>query len=196
MDKIVYHGSSNGNIEELVPHKSTHRENCIYATDERAVALLFMSKGKGDLDHLISSENDQLIYVERREGIIKEQLEGVSGYLYELDGSTFDHYDFLWNKEVISYESSIKPLSKTFIPDIYAEILKEEEKGNIKIYHYPDRPSYIPLDNSDLVDKYIKYERFGNRGNIDKLLKIYPEFASLVEEKLAEEPIENKSIRR
>lgn len=195
MDKIVYHGSSHGDIEELVANKSTHQIKCIYATEERVVSLLFMGKGKGDLDHSIGSEKGKLTFVERREGVIASEFQNVGGYLYELDGSTFNHYDFLWNKEVISYEPSIKPLSKTFIPDIYAEILKEEEKGNIKIYHYPDRPERIPLDNSDLVDRYIKYEKDGITGSIKKLLSVYPEFTSLVEEKLNSENEEIKTAK-
>lgn len=193
MKNIVYHGSSYGDIEELVAKKSTHQIKCIYATEERAVSLLFMGNGKGDLDHSISSENGQLTFVERREGVIASEFQNVGGYLYELDGTTFNHYDFLWDKEVISYETSIKPLSKTFIPDIYAEILKEEEKGNIKIYRYPNRPERIPLDNSDLVEKYIKHEKDGLTGSIKKLLSVYPEFASLVEEKLNSENNEIKS---
>lgn len=188
MQKHVYHGSSNGDIKELLPHISTHQKKCIYATDERIVALLFMSKGKGDLDHSIGSDNknSQLMYVERREGVLKQKYQNVSGYLYELDGSSFNHYDFLWDREVISYEDSIIPLSKTFIPDIYEEILKEEELGNIKIYHYPDRPSRIPLDNSDLIEKYIRFEEMGNTGSIDRLLKTYPEFSERVNQILSE----------
>ena len=42
MNDIVYHGSNNGNIKELVAHTSTHQKKCIYATPYRIVALLFI----------------------------------------------------------------------------------------------------------------------------------------------------------
>ena len=42
----------------------------------------------------------------------------------------------------------------------------------------------MPLDNSDLIDKYINFENQGIVGAIDKLLQIYPEFVSLVQDKL------------
>lgn len=187
MDKIVYHGSNKGDIEELLPHKSTHRIFCIYAAENRVVPLLFMSRGNGDLDHRISVEDGILTFVERREGILKTRFSGVGGYLYELDGASFNHYDYLWDEEVISFAPSIKPLKKTYIPDIYEEILKEEEKGNIKIYHYPDRPGNMPMDNSDLIDKYIGYQKKGIPNAIERLLKIYPEFEPYVKEKLNKE---------
>ncbi len=194
MEGIVYHGSKNGNIKELVAHKSTHQIECIYASASKVVPLLFISRGNCDLDRYVSFQNGNLVFVERREGIFKEQLAGVPGYLYELDGSTFEHYNFLWGEEVISYEKSIKPLRKTLIPDIYEEILKAEENGLIKVYHYPNRPENLPLDNSDLIDKYIKYENSGLKGSIDSLLKIYPEFEMAVQERLSETNVKGKSL--
>ena len=50
MEKIVYHGSHNGNIEIIKAHVSTHQKKCIYATDNKVIAMLFMNKGMGDLD--------------------------------------------------------------------------------------------------------------------------------------------------
>lgn len=93
MDKIVYHGSPNGNIEVLKSHKSTHQKDCIYATDNVVVALLFMGRGNGDLDKRLSNVNGKPELVERRPGVL-ETLYDKEGYLYELDGSTFSHYDY------------------------------------------------------------------------------------------------------
>ena len=158
MKDIVYHGSPNGDITELKPRKSTHQKECIYASDNKTIALLFMGKGKGDLDTEIGFYDGELILVERRLGILKT-LYDKPGYLYELDGST---------------------------PNILNAIEEEEDRGNIKIYRYPDRPESIPLDNSDLIDKYIRFEKSGLTGAIDDLLEIYPEFKEQVEEKLKE----------
>ena len=180
---IVYHGSQNSNIQEIVAHKSTHQKECIYATDNKVVALLFMGRGNGDLDTRISNINGKPELVERREGVLKK-LYDKEGYLYELDGSSFNHYDFLWSLEVISFEKSIIPLRKTLYPNILETLKEEEQKGNIVIYRYPNRPKDMPLDNSDLIDKYICFEKQGITGAIDKLLQIYPEFTSLVQDKI------------
>lgn len=180
---IVYHGSPNSNIKKIVAHKSTHQKECIYATDNKVVALIFMGRGNGDLDTRISNKNGKLELVERRKGVLKK-LYDKEGYLYELDGSSFNHYDFLWSLEVISFEKSIIPLRKTLYPNILETLKEEEQKGNIKIYRYPNRPKDLPLDNSDLIDKYIGFEKRGITGAIDKLLQIYPEFVSLVQDKI------------
>ena len=183
IQNIVYHGSPNSNMKEIVAHKSTHQKECIYATDNKVVALLFMGHGNGDLDTRIFNINGKPELVERREGILKK-LYDKEGYLYELDGSSFSHYDYLWSLEVISFEKSIIPLRKIFYPNILEALKEEEQKGNIIIYRYPNRPKDMPLDNSDLIDKYINFENQGIVGAIDKLLQIYPEFVSLVQDKL------------
>lgn len=175
MKKIVYHGSSNGDIEVLEAHKSTHQKSCIYATDNKVVALLFACKGNGDLDTRISNVNGKPELIERRPNVLNG-LYNKSGFLYELDGSTFNHYDYLWSLEVISFENAIKPLNKIYYPNILDAIIEEEKKGNLILYRYPNRPLDVPLDNSDLIEKYIKFEEEGLTGAISMLLNIYPEF--------------------
>lgn len=182
-NKIVYHGSPNGDIEYLVARKSTHQKECIYATNNKTVALLFMGKGNGDLDTKISTVNGRLELVERRKNVLND-LYNHDGYLYELDGATFTHYDYLWSLEVISFEKRIKPFKKNYCKNILAAILEEEEKGNIKVYKYPDRPSNVPLDNSDLIDKFIDFENKGLHGALDHMLSIYPEFKEEVLKKI------------
>ena len=179
--KIVYHGSDQGNLETINAHTSTHQKECIYATPDQTVAYLFMGKGKGDLDTMIATINGELTLVERRPGILNK-FYNKDGYLYELDGSNFAHYDYLWIKEVISFELSIKPLRKIYIPNILEELNKREKEGKIKIYRYPDRPKNVPLDNSDLIEKYIMFEQQGLTGAINDLLEIYPEFKDKVNE--------------
>lgn len=181
MNKIVYHGSPNGNIKLLKANKSTHQKNCIYATDSKVVAFLFMGKGNGDLDIRLSSVDGKPELVERRPGVL-EQLYNKEGYLYELDGLTFNHYDYLWSLEVISFENEIKPRNKTYYQNILNAIIEEEKEGNIIIYRYPNRPKNVPLDNSDLIEKYISFENKGLTGAVSDLLSIYPEFQGRVEE--------------
>lgn len=175
MEKVVYHGSPNRNITELNANKSTHNIRCIYATDNKTIAKLFMSRGRGDLDFVIGT-NDGIPYiVERRDGVLKE-VYNREGYLYEVDGTTFDHYDFLWEPEVISKEETIKTNNCTHYPNVLEELNREAKNGNLIIYGYPNRPKNVPLDNSDLIDRYIRFDNNGNHRAIDSLLSVYPEF--------------------
>lgn len=181
---IVYHGSEQ-DLDIIISHKSTHQRECIYGTSEKVVSLLFMGKGKGDLDTMIATMDNNLILVERRKGILNK-IYNKSGYLYELDASSFNHYDYLWSKEMISFENSLTPLNKIYYANILEAINEEEKKGNIIVYRYPNRPKNVPLDNSDLIDKYIEFENKGLTGAINDLLEIYPEFAEIVKEKMNE----------
>ena len=193
MEGTVYHGSPNGNIEVLTAHESTHQKKCIYATDKKVVALAFMGKGNGDLDTRFGVSNGSLELIERREGVLNK-LYNKEGYLYELDGETFEHYEDLWSQEVISLEQEIKPLNKTYFPNILNALEEEERKGNITIYRYPSRPNNMPLDNSDLIEKYISFEEKGIKWSISKLLSIYPEFTDEAEKIMQER--QSSNLRR
>ena len=183
MSKLVYHGSPNGNIEIIKAQLGTHQKKCIYATDNKIIAMLFMNRGMGDLDTIKEYDDGLPILIERRQGVL-EKIYNTSGYIYELDGSSFKHYDYLWKPEVISFESGIKPIKKTYYDNILKALNEEAENGNIKIYKYPNRPNHIPLNNSDLIDRYINFELNGIKGAINSLLTVYPEFESIVAEKL------------
>ena len=86
---------------------------------------------------------------------------------------------------MISFETSIEPLSITHIPNILDALEQKEKEGSLKIYRYPERPKNVPLDNSDLIDKYIRFEKQGLTGAIDDLLEVYPEFREEVEKRIA-----------
>ncbi len=195
MEGILYHGSSNSDLEELKPHRSTHQKNCIYATPSKAVALLFIGKGEGDLDTRISSVDGKPELIERREGVFAS-LYNCDGYIYEIDASTFEHYDYLWSLEVISFESSIKPLRKIYIPNVWEAIEEQERLGNLTIMRYPNRPKSVPLDNSDLIEKYIRFEKSGLKGAVGDLLRIYPEFAEEVGKQYPEFFEENNNKKK
>ncbi len=183
MNNIVYHGSDNGNLEIIRANISTHQKKCIYASENKVVAMLFMGKGMGDLDTVKLYDNEIPILVERREGLL-EKIYNKPGYIYVLDATTFNHYEYLWEPEVISFEKALKPIKKVYYDNILNALIKEERNGNIKIYRYPNRPNYIPLDNSDLIDRYISFEKQGIEHAVDNLLEVYPEFKDKVLEKL------------
>ena len=180
MNDIVYHGSPNPYLTKITANISTHQKKCIYATRKLVVALTFMGKGNGDLDTALSSVDGNIVLVERREGVLKS-LYDKDGYVYVLDGSTFSSYDYLWKEELISFEPSIDIKEKIYYPNILNALIEEEKKGNITIYRYPNKPSYIPMDNSDLINKYIKYEENGHIGSIERLLSLYPEFKDKIQ---------------
>ena len=68
-----------------------------------------------------------------------------------------------------------------YIENIYDELIKLDKEGLIKLYLYPNRPDYVPIDNSDLIPKdnsdlIPKVLRWYKNGfNINNFYNIYPE---------------------
>ena len=42
------------------------------------------------------------------------------------------------------------------------------------IYKYPDKPDFIPKDDSDLVEEYVNLELSGFEGAADRLVELFP----------------------
>lgn len=182
MIEKVYYGSLKEDMSILKAHLSIYGKECIYATDNMAVAMMFMGKGNGDLDTVKIYDRGMPILVERRPGVL-EKLYNKSGYVYELPSDTFKHYDYLWIPEVVSFEKEIVPIKKEYHENILKSLEELSNDGLLQIYKYPNRPDYIPLDNSDLIEKYIKLKNQGIVGALSLFLRIYPEFKEEVSEK-------------
>ena len=64
-------------------------------------------------------------------------------------------------------------LHEEHIDNVFEKLKELNNNGELKLYLYPNRPSFLPKDNSDLVPKVIRWK---NRGiNIDQFFKLYPE---------------------
>ena len=179
----VYHGSNIGNITKFEKRESTHGFPCIYASVSEVIALIYASRAHGDINFFVALDsNGNLYMVERREGLFNKYYNR-EGYIYELDGSTFNHYDYLWDGEVISTDDvTIKNVRH--VENILEELKECAKEGKITLYKYPSRPSLIPQDNSDLIDKYMNYYNSGFTDALDILLKYYPEFKDDIDKRL------------
>lgn len=169
----VYHGSHTSNLDTIKPNKSTHGKEWVYASPSRAAATIFLSPMHSDYFYYLAGDgiNYELILVERKEGMFKN-IFNYDGYIYKLDASNFKSRVTSWSAEVVS-EKEEKVLDTIYIPNIYDELIKLSEEGKLKLYLYPNRPSYVPLDNSDLIPKVLRWQEHGL--NVDMFFQIYPE---------------------
>ena len=186
MEEYVYHGSSNGDLKVLKPQKSTHLKNYVYATESPIIALIFAAENHGDLSFDLTLKNNKIILTERRKDAFA--IYNKAGYLYTLKKDNFKKLDNIWEGEVVS-EKEEKIISCKYIPNILQKLEEYADKKEIVIYRYPNKPDFIPKDDSDLVDKYIKFEKMGHKGAIDTLLFAFPNLKEKVFNKL-EEPNE------
>ena len=76
-------------------------------------------------------------------------------------------------KESQVSDTDEKVISSEYIENIYDELIKLDKEGLIKLYLYPNRPDYVPIDNSDLIPKVLRWYKKGF--NINNFYNIYPE---------------------
>lgn len=169
----VYHGSRVPNLKVISKHKSTHMKEWVYACHSKAIATIFLSKQGNDLFYSLSGDgkNYPVILVERKPDMFKK-IFNCSGYIYKLDASNFKENETGWSAELVS-ESDEKVLTSEYIENVYEELIKLDKEGLIKLYLYPNRPDYVPKDNSDLIPKVLRW--YKNGFNINSFYTIYPE---------------------
>ena len=117
------------------------------------------------------TKESPFILVERKEGMFKK-IFNLSGSLYSLSNKNFLSNKTGWSAEVISeYDEDV--IKEENIDNVYDKLIDLNNQKELILYLYPDRPSFIPLDNSDLIPKVKKWKKSGF--DIDNFFKIYPE---------------------
>lgn len=171
----IYHGSRTSGLKIIKKHISTHQKECVYAVDSEVIAMLFCHNENchGDYDINISIQNGIPTLVERWPGIL-EKIYRSNASLYKLDSKNFNHYDYLWQPEVISFFDE-PVLEEIPVPDVLEKLRTYQKEGRLVIYDYPSRPAGIPLDNSDLIERAEKFEKMGIKGAKEELFKLYPQ---------------------
>ena len=172
--KYVYHGSSQQGLKIIKKNKSTHDKPWVYATLSKAISTIFISNKGSDLYYYLSgdgTENNPVILVERKEGMFKD-IFNISGSIYTLNGKNFIWGKTGWSAEVVS-EFDEDVVNEEHIDNVFEKLKELNDKGELQLYIYPNRPTFIPKDNSDLIPKVISWEKRGI--NIDQFFKLYPE---------------------
>lgn len=173
----VYHGSSVPDLKLIKKHKSTRMKEWVYACYSKAISIVFISKDGSDLFFSLSwnEKNYPIELVERKHGMFKK-IFNCSGYIYKLDASNFKENQTGWSAEVVS-DKDEKVVSSEYIENIYDELIKLDKEGLLKLYLYPNRPDYVPIDNSDLIPKVLRW--YKNGYDVNNFYNIYPELKDI-----------------
>lgn len=147
----------------------------VYACASKAISTIFLSQLGNDLYYSLSGDgiNYPVELVERKSGMFKE-IFNCSGYIYKLDASNFKSGQTGWSAEYVSdRDEEVLESLYLYVENVYEELIKLNKEGLIKLYLYPERPSRIPQDNSDLIPKVIKWQK--NGFDVNKFYELYPE---------------------
>lgn len=184
----VYHGSKVQGLKEIKRNNSSHQRNWVYGTFSKATATIFINNDGGDFYYSLSSNGsleEQIILTERKEGMF-ENIFNLSGSIYTLNSDNFQRGKTSWSAEVVS-EFDEPVINEEYIENILEKLIELDKQGEIKLYFYPNRPDFIPLDNSDLIPKVIKLHNQGFKGTLKGFLSLYPELSDKLNEQLQNE---------
>lgn len=179
-DEYVYHGSSRHHLKELRPSISRHGVNWIYATPFLAVATSFMIEAN-DFDFIFTF-NDEGIYsiVERYKGALN--LYHREGSIYTLPSNDFLSHQTPSELEVVNSQP-VRVLEELYVDDILQFLVYLEGKGQLKLYHYPHRPSHVPIDDRDLIDIALSWKKANMFGVEKQFFRLHPHLKERYTEK-------------
>ncbi len=153
--EYVYHGSKIHNIKEIIPHESMHG-NFVYATPDKTISIVMASRCGDDSVYYFGRNDKTKPYdlVERVPGAFDKMFSNDFS-LYYLDANDFKNIHTGFN-EVVS-DHSVKVLKEELYENLFDAVINLANEGLINIYRYPDRPEYIPKDDTDIIDKLGHY---------------------------------------
>lgn len=175
----LYRGTKIAGLKEMKPRLVNHDKPYVYATTDKIEAIIYSVKG-GNLNYTNIygyDDNGSRCLIERKENCL-EEIYNVEGRYYIVDETNFEKHDELGvgENEYVS-ELPVKVLEEITIPNVWEYFKELEEKGNLKIYRYPNRPKSYPSDDSDLIE--CATMMYTQMGDIDMafglLLKHHPE---------------------
>jgi len=174
--EYVYHGSKIKGLEKIIKRSSTHQKEWVYASLSKVAAITFIRNCSG-LFHCYldgsGTKESPIILVERKAGMFNKMF-NLSGSLYTLSSAGFENGKTEWDGEVVSeHEEAV--LSEEHIDNVLNKLAELMSNNEVKLYYYPDRPKFIPIDNSDLIPLVIDLYKKGFDRIIDEFLQIYPE---------------------
>lgn len=111
--------------------------------------------------------------------------ENKSGSLYKLSSKGFLENKTSWKDEVVK-EGGVKVLDEMKFKNALEGIKKLDQAKRLKIYYYPERPSCVPKDDSDIIEKAIIWTRQGIPRQKEIFLHYHPKLKEALEKRLLE----------
>lgn len=153
---MLYHVSKTPGLKVLKPQASTHGVPYVYAVENLVTGLLFGAK-HDDFYFFIATENGVPLLMECYPGALREVYEGKSCAVYEIAETGFQRGKTTWSAELVS-ELETPILREISVPNLYARLLEEEQKGRLIVRRYEDTVAYKHLVSEHIADRLIRFD--------------------------------------
>lgn len=132
---MLYHGSIFGGLQVIKANSLSHTsgKQVAYFTEDRCYALVCCRDKGENFVTMGLREDGKQHYFERFPHQLEVLYGGKRGYLYSVDHPLQKKTGHTWESE-----SDVPVCRCEVIEDIYSQILKEEEMGNLIIHRYSE----------------------------------------------------------
>jgi hypothetical protein len=177
MQSDVYHCSSRRIWGPLKPFSGSHGVPYLYAARDRLMSYLFaVNEGRslGDFSYCPgrNEQTGKVFICERYSGAFEESYKGCHAFLYSLPEESFKQ-ETPWPEEVVSTQP-VTPHVVTPLGEMSEILLEERDRGNIEVYLYPDKPSFIPKGDEDLICRALVWSKTFGSDVLDTFKKVHP----------------------
>lgn len=180
----VYHSSKTQGLLSIEPNISTHGESWVYAMQKPEYCLMFMGN-HSDLVNQTGFSNGVPFIVERFENALQFAYKDTTGSVYTLDGSDFKSGMTTFSAELVC-DHGCSVVAEEVIDNALEAIIRLESEGKIRIYRYPEFPSWMPSDKSDLIEKVVEWARNPKSIILAEVEKFHPDILDEVLKRLKE----------
>lgn len=142
--EYLYHGSAVGGITKLRANSVLHgtQRRVLYLTDSIPYALFYIWDPRRtgfQYKHITAwLEAGQANYEEQFPGQLQAFYQGASGWLYRVEKTP--EMEEVKGREGLFCASEETPTAAEPIPDVYEALLSYEAVGQVKIWHFAQRP--------------------------------------------------------
>ncbi len=154
---MLYHGTPIGGLHVIKANAKSHTTGKMvaYFTEDRCYALVCCRSREENFVTMGPCKDGKQHYIERFPDQLRTLYSGRCGYLYRLEST-----DGLRRGKGHSWESETDvPVSQCeVVDDVYAEILKEEQLGNIVIHRYSEIDPAEQRQAANSIKKHMEAE--------------------------------------
>ena len=169
---MLYHVSRSAGLKTLLPQTSSHGKAYVYAVDRLATGLLFGAP-QDDFDLYIDNEPDGTPLVrECYPGAFEAVYRNKSCSVYEVSEQGFIKGATGWDAEYVCPEA-VAVLAERPVPDLFAALEAEREKGSLVICRYSEAPAYKKLISEHIADRLIRFDALSRLETDERFQKHY-----------------------
>lgn len=180
--KYVYHSSKIQGLKTIEPRISTHGNSWVYAMEKPEYCLMFLGN-HGDIINQTGFTDGIPYIAERFEEALEYAYKNKTGSVYTLEGLDFKAGMTTFTRELVC-DHSCKVIEEKKIEDALKEILQLESEGTLKIYRYPNLPSWMPADKSDLIEKIVGWAKKPGSTILEAVKEFHPDILDKIARKL------------